>query len=113
MTKINSKAKGKAGELELSHKLQELGFETRRTAQYNGKEQGSLADLVGIPTIHIECKRNERLNIFEAYHQAERDSNGETPAVFHRKNREPWLVTMSLEDWALREHAYIKENNNG
>jgi len=107
MAKINSKSKGKAGELELSHKLKDLGFDTRRTAQYNGKEQGSLADLIGIPGVHVECKRVERLNIDVAYEQAVRDANeGETPMVFHRRNRKPWLVTMSLEDWAARERKF-------
>ena len=104
----NSRDKGKKGELELSHKLNDLGFSTRRTAQYNGKEQGSLADLIGIDGIHIECKRVERLNIDTAYEQAVRDSKeGETPIVFHRRNRKPWLVTMSIEDWAKREHLLI------
>ena len=107
---INSKDKGKRGELELVHKLNDLGFDTRRTAQFNGKEQGSLADLVGIDGVHIECKRNERLNVDNAMEQAIRDcSEGETPMVFHRKNGKPWMVTMLLADWAHREHVYQKE----
>lgn len=105
---MNSKQKGKRGELELSHKLQELGFTTRRTAQYNGKEQGSLADLVGIDGVHIECKRVEKLNIDTAMEQAIRDSKAdEEPMVFHRKNGKPWYVTMSLEAWAEREKKWI------
>ena len=106
----NSKQKGKRGELELVHKLNDLGFDTRRTAQYNGKETGSLADLVGIEGVHIECKRNERLNLNEAMDQAIRDAKeDEAPMVFHRKNGKPWLVTMTLADWARREHYYQKE----
>ena len=33
--------------------------------------------------------------------QAQRDADyfGGMPAVFHRKNREPWLVTMKLSEW--------------
>lgn len=107
---MNSKQKGKRGELELVHRLNELGFQTRRTAQYNGKEQGSLADLIGIEGVHIECKRVESLNINDAYEQSVRDCNdGETPTVFHRKNNKPWLVTLSLEDWA----KMYKESCNG
>lgn len=107
---INSKRKGAAGERELAKKLKELGFNARRTAQYNGKETGSLADLVGIDGIHIECKRVEKLNIDTAIEQAIRDcKEGETPMVFHRKNGKSWLVTMKLEDWAIREHFYQKE----
>ena len=98
---INSKAKGKKGELECAGVLRELGFpDVRRTVQYNGKGDGE-ADLVGIDGIHIEVKRDEHLNIYDAIQQAQRDCrDGYAPAVFHRKNNKPWLVTMPIEDWA-------------
>ena len=97
---VNSKRKGAAGERELAHKLNEYGFETRRSVQYNGKADDGKADLVNLPGIHIECKRVERLNVSEAMAQAINDAKGgEMPTVFHRKNREGWLVTMRLDDW--------------
>ena len=43
----NSKQKGKRGELEVANMLKRMGFNGRRTAQYNGKEQGSRADVLG------------------------------------------------------------------
>ena len=90
--------KGVNGERELSRKLREYGYDCRRGQQYSGKNGD--ADVVGLPGIHIECKRVERLNLAEAMHQAERDARpGELPAVFHRRNGEPWLVTMPLEKW--------------
>lgn len=99
MGKINSKQKGKKGELELSHKLQEYGYNTRRTNQYCGNT-GDASDVVGLDGIHIECKRVEKLNLYDAMSQAIHDSvNGDLPTVFHRKNRCEWLVTMRLEDW--------------
>lgn len=105
---MNSRQKGKRGELELSHELNELGFETRRSVQYCGADGD--ADVIGIPGVHIECKRVESLNIHKAMEQAVRDApEGDAPMVFHRKNREPWLVTMKLSDWAVREKCYIKE----
>lgn len=109
----NSKQKGKRGELECAHVLRCLGFpEVRRTVQYNGKEGGSLADLIGVDGVHIEVKRNEHLNIYEAIEQAQRDSKkGETPMVFHRKNNKPWLVTMAIEDWAEREKCFQEAMN--
>lgn len=95
---VNSRQKGKTGELELSHKLQEYGYETRRSVQYNGKD--GQADVVGLPRIHIECKRVEKLNLYDAMEQAKRDAkDGNLPAVFHRKNRHNWLVTMELDDF--------------
>ena len=70
---INSRAKGKAGELELAKILRETyGFEdARRSQQFSGK-QGD-ADVVGLPHLHLEVKRNERLNIYDAYEQSCRD----------------------------------------
>ena len=95
----NSRAKGKRGEIELAHKLREHGYSTRRGQQYSGTETS--ADVVGLPGIHIECKRVEALNIYAAIMQAVHDTgeSGDLPAVFHRKNNQPWLVTMRLEEW--------------
>ena len=97
---VNSKRKGADGERELAKKLNEYGFDTRRSVQYNGKADDGRADLVNLPGIHIECKRVERLNVSDAMTQAINDAKGgELPTVFHRKNREGWLVTMRLDDW--------------
>lgn len=42
----------------------------------------------------------ERLDLTNAVAQAKGDARaGEIPAVFHRRNREGWLVTMPLESW--------------
>lgn len=95
---MNSKKKGKTGELELANLLKKHGYDTRRSVQYCGSNGD--ADVVGLDGIHIECKRVERLNIDDAMQQAISDAReGELPAVFHRKNRKKWLVTMTLDDW--------------
>lgn len=94
----NSRAKGKTGELELSRVLQEHGYDTRRGQQYAGANGD--ADVVGVPGLHIECKRVESLNIDTALEQSERDARaGEIPVVMHRKNRKRWKVTLLLEDF--------------
>lgn len=95
---MNSRQKGAGGERELSRILREHGYDCRRGQQYCGVNGD--ADVVGLQSVHIECKRVERLNLYDAMAQSVRDAkDGETPAVFHRKNREGWLVTMRLEDW--------------
>lgn len=95
---MNSRQKGAGGERELSHILREHGYSCRRGQQYCGANGD--ADVVGLPGVHIECKRVERLNISEAMKQAAKNADAvEVPTVFHRKNREGWLVTMRLEDW--------------
>lgn len=97
---INSKTKGKVGELELVHYLKEKGYDVRRTSQYCG-QTGDASDVTGLEWVHPEVKRVERLNIDTAMEQAVRDSaeTSKFPVVFHRKNRKPWLVTMRIDDW--------------
>ena len=94
-----SQRKGRAGELELARLLQDHGYpvEPGQAVSF-----GVTPDLVGLPGIHIECKRVERLNVSEAMAQAIRDAErfqDGAPTLFHRRNRQPWLVTMRLEDW--------------
>ena len=94
-----SQKKGRAAEIELSRILQGYGYDVQpgRAQSY-----GEVPDLVGLLGIHIECKRNERLNVWEAMAQAIRDAEefqDGAPAVFHRRNRQSWLVTMRLQDW--------------
>ena len=96
-----SRNKGKRGELELVHCLQDLGFKkVRRAQQYCGS--ASSADILGLDGIHPESKRAESLRIYDAIEQAVHDSEGtdDLPAVFHRRSTKPWLVIMRLSDWA-------------
>lgn len=94
----NSREKGARFERTLAKKLREYGYDTRRGQQYCGANGD--ADVVGLPGIHIEAKAVEHLNIYNAMEQAINDKkDDEVPAVFHKKNRKPILVTMKLEDW--------------
>lgn len=97
---VNGRAKGAAGERELAKLLREAGYENAKRAQQFCGKNGDADVIDALPDIHIECKRVERLNINDAIEQAVRDAReNETPAVFHRKNRKGWLVTMRIEDW--------------
>ena len=94
-----SQRKGRTWELELARLLRGYGYDVQpgQAVSY-----GATPDLVGLSGVHIECKRNERLNVPEAMAQAVRDADrfrDGAPAVFHRRNRSGWLVTMRLPDW--------------
>ena len=113
---INSKQKGKRGELELAKALRQYGYDVRRSVQYNGKAEEGQPDLLGLPHIHVECKRTEKLKLYDAVDQAKRDSEGteQLPVVFHRKNNCEWVAIMTLEDWMtiFREYEssmFLKE----
>lgn len=82
----------------MSELLNQYGFDTRPGSALNF---GSEPDISGLPGIHIECKRCEKLRLSEALRQAEEDSKrfGGRPAVFHRRNRSEWIVSMKLTDW--------------
>jgi len=95
----SSQRKGRDGERELRDRLKEYGFDVECGAP---QSFGEVPDLAGLPGIHIECKRVERLNVPEAMRQAVRDSErfrDGMPALFHRRNRQPWLVTVRLDDF--------------
>lgn len=95
---MNSRQKGARGERELAKKLKEYGYDCRRGQQYCGANGD--ADVIGLPKIHIECKRVERLNIEDAMAQSKRDAKeDEIPTVMHRKNECEWLVTMRIDDF--------------
>lgn len=98
---MNSRQKGKRGELELAHYLKDHGYKNaRRSVQYNGKAENAKCDVLGLDGYHVECKRVEKLNLEKASEQAERDAeNGDIPIVVHKKNRKPWYVTIRLDNF--------------
>ena len=75
----------------------------RNTAMAAAEDSSSvdpMADVVGLPGVHIECKRVEKLNLYAAVEQSRNDAReAEIPVVMHRKNRREWLVTMPLKEW--------------
>lgn len=97
--RINSKSKGKRGELEWARVCNDHGYKCRRTAQYCGNT-GEASDVVGLPGIHQEVKRTERLDLYGAMLQAVHDARtGEIPIVAHRRNDHKWLVIMEADSF--------------
>lgn len=99
---MNSKSKGKRGELELAELLRHAGHaNARRSAQYCGNT-GDAPDITGVDGLHIECKRAEQVRDEVFLQQAERDARkGELPVVMYRRNGEKWKVNLRLELFML------------
>lgn len=97
----SERRKGARGERELLKILEEAGFgKGRRTPGSGG--QGIGGDLWQVlPEWHIECKRQERFNTSSWIKQADTDSSveGKPWFVAFRRNKEPWYVTLELEEF--------------
>lgn len=94
----HNRDKGARGERELAKLIREqYGYEARRGYVFQHE-----SDMVGLPGIHPEVKRKEKLSLYTAMEQAieeaEKRKDG-LPTVFHRRDRKEWLVVMRLTDW--------------
>jgi len=97
---VNSRQKGAGGERELSKLLRSHGFsEARRGQQYKGTSDSP--DVVGIPGLHIECKRVARLGwLYGWLEKAEQEAKiDQDPVIFMRANRGRWLVALDAKDY--------------
>lgn len=89
-----SRAKGQRGEREFATFMQQHGIEARRGQQFSGSTDSP--DVVhSIPGVHLEIKRTEKLSLWDALAQAEKDAGPDkVPIVMHRKNHKPWVAIM-------------------
>lgn len=124
MSPVNSRAKGKRGELQLAHKLTELGYPARRGVQFKGGADSPDVICPALKDWHIEVKLTatcgmHRPSDYEAWMaQAIRDSGGKkVPVVIHRWNgaRDWWVMVITygqtwywqrLDLW-LKEQPYL------
>jgi len=108
---INSRRKGKTGELELAHLLTEAGFPARRGQQIKGTQDSPDIEFLD-PSLgkrlYVECKRRQSLNLHKTMAIAVSESGeGQTPVIMHRRNSEDWLMTVRLSDGLKMLEAFI------
>jgi hypothetical protein len=108
----SQRTKGASGERELARILSEiLGIQLQRGIQYRsgGKEAG---DVQGWEGVHIEVKRTEKLQLWQALTQASDDAqNGDVPLVCHRPSRKPWIAIFPLDRLGDLAAAYVAATN--
>lgn len=106
---INSRSKGKRGELEWVHFLKAHGINARRGQQYAGGSDSP--DVISDLALHFEVKRLEKLNIEKACEQATRDAKGKQWAVAHRRNKGQWRVTVDAKLFIELIRFFIEYND--
>ena len=95
---MNSRSKGKRGELEASKAwASTFGVSARRGQQFAGGTDSP--DVVSShENLHLEVKRCEAGNPYKWMDQAVRDGEGKIPVVLHRRNGRDWLLIVRLAD---------------
>ena len=97
MTSKGSRTKGGVGEREVVALLQEAGFKDARRNFMSGGQGGG--DIIGVPDVHIEVKRQETVKIWDWIGQAEEDCRQtDMPVVAFRRSRSNWYGVLPLED---------------
>jgi len=97
---VNSRQKGKRVERLWRDQLREAGFlKAYRGQQYCGAAGDADVVCPELPGFHFEVKGVQNLNVLVAMKQAISDCGKKIPVLAHKKNNEPWLVTMLADDW--------------
>lgn len=111
---INSKQKGKRGELEFASFLKDRGIAAHRSAQYCGKN-GDADVVTDLDNLHFEVKRTETFSPYKALEQATQDCRNKVAVVAHKKNRSEWHVFISADDFInlIRGLSSAKQPSNG
>ncbi len=107
--RINSRQKGKAGELEFANFLRERGISAHRGQQFKGGTDSPDVVAKGcLHDVHIEVKRKETGNVYEWLDQACGDADlCKMPVVAHRRNNQRWIAIMDFRDYlTIMEFLY-------
>ena len=99
--KINSRAKGAAGEREFRDELRKRGYGgARRGQQYEGSSESPDVICAELSEFHFEVKRVEAGNLYKWLEQAKTDAPARAiPVVVHRRNHKEWVAILPLSDF--------------
>lgn len=95
---INSKRKGKVGELLFRDVLRMAGYDAIRGQQYKGA--GDSPDIIcsSLP-IHWEVKIGNSHSLSAAFRQASDQCADRVPVVASKRDRQPWMVCLRADDF--------------
>lgn len=98
---INSRTKGKVGELEVMAMLRQYWPDACRNLDQCRESEvlDSKSDALNTTGVHFQIKRVERLNIWEALRQAQSEAaHFDIPVVAFRRNRGQWYGALPLDE---------------
>ena len=94
--------KGQVGEREVAAILRARGIDAKRGWQSRGGGKEEPDVVCELPGFRLEVKRTERLELWGAYAQCERDldpaDDDTVPLVVFRRNRSKWMCCLAFED---------------
>jgi len=95
---INSRSKGKRGELQAIGVIKDAGWkDAARTS--DGRRQHGRGDVRNGPeATHLELKWRERVEIVKWFAQATDEADGSLPVVAFRTNATPWLAVLPFDE---------------
>lgn len=106
-----ARRKGLVGERDVADRFRAAGWTVRglegsgdwlalRPAEYGEHEDAGTYEIRPASTLHVECKRQERLRLPEWLEQAANEAPpGVAPLVVFRQNRGEWYVCLRLADY--------------
>lgn len=96
---MNSRSKGKRGELDWAKFLTDAGYAARRGQQFRGGSDSPDVVCIGLDEFHFEVKRVQAGNPYVWMDQAAAECGGKMPIVAHRRNNKDWIVVMRAGDF--------------
>lgn len=91
------RAKGGKGEREVVELARAHGFTAARRNFMSGGQGGG--DVIGVPGVHLEVKRQETCSIWKWLLQAGAEAPPtDTPVVAFRRNGDGWYAALPLDD---------------
>jgi len=109
-----ARAKGFAFEREVAKLFTEAsGYDWQRGLGQTRGGGAEVADVVceQVPGLHVECKRQIRVNINAAMQQATEDAKeGALKVAVTKSDRQPIFVTMTINDWLPLFTAWVNSN---
>lgn len=117
----NSCKKGKRGERDFCNHLKEMGYEARRSQQYQGVRVEGAGDVItSVEGVRFEVKRYKDApriwskQMRDWMDQAiEETPEGKMPVIAIRGNREKWRYVMPRREWAGESLVVIPATEHG